>query len=357
MKDSSVRSRLPFLILAVFSLLAGMLTGLQRLGWYIPLPEAYAHHGAIMTGGFLGSLIALEKVIPLKRKILFTGPLLSSSSLIFFIAGNFQIACIVLIAASVFLMVMYLIYLWKYWDAIFVMMFLGAACWFTGNIILLFGKFYPAAFPWWMAFVLFTIVSERLELSKFLPVTIWHKRLLFFFLAVFTAGLIIPFHSIGKFAAGAGLILISIWLMRFDVLSVNLKKTGLPLFSGIALLCGYVALLADGFFLTTLSNRAFGYDTIVHTFFLGFTFAMIFAHGPIILPGVLGIKVKPFHAVLYIPLALLFVSLLVRVLSNALILPLFFRMISGWITTAAILLYFVMLFTLTLREVRHAKIS
>jgi len=353
---STTFARLPFLILAVLSLIAGLITGLQRLGWNIPIPDVYTHHGAIMTGGFLGSLIALEKVIPLKRKILYAGPVFSASSLFLFFAGSFEGACLVLIAASAFLMIMFLIYLWKHYDAIFMLMFLGAACWLTGNIILFFGKFYPAAFPWWMAFALFTIVSERVELSKFLPVTKKHKTFLFFFLGIFLLGLILPFHGAGKYVSGSALVGISIWLMRYDVISINLKKNGLHLFSGISLLCGYVALLFEGLFIMTVQNSAFGYDTIVHTFFLGFTFAMIFAHGPIILPGVLALKVKPFHRVLYLPLALLVISLLFRIMANALIIPMVFRMHSGWVTAGSIVLYFILLFGLTVREVRYAKL-
>src|SRR5688500_8360232 len=145
--------------------------------------------------------------------------------------------------------------------------------------------------------------------------------------------------------------------MRSDVISINLRKNGLHLFSGVALLGGYIALMSEGFFLIGIQNSAFGYDTIVHTFFLGFTFAMIFAHGPIILPGVLGLKVKPFHPLLYLPLVLLFFSLMIRISANALIIPLSFRMFSGWITAAAIVLYFAVLLTFTVREVRHAKLS
>ncbi len=355
--SSTLFSRLPFLVLAVLSLLVGIITGLQRLGWYIPIPPVYVHHGAIMTGGFLGSLIALEKVIPLKRKVLYAGPVLSASSLIFFFGGSFEAACVALIAASTFLMIMFLIYLRKHDDAVFVLMFLGAACWLVGNIILFVGEFYPAAFPWWMAFVLLTIVSERIELSKFLPVTKQNKLFLFGFIALFLLGVIMPFHGIGNYFSGTALIVISAWLMRFDVVSVNLRKNGFHLFSGVALLCGYIALMSEGFFLIVMQNSAFGYDTLVHTFFLGFTFAMIFAHGPVILPGVLGFKAKPFHPLLYLPLVLLFGSLMLRFLANALIVPISLRMVSGWITAGGIILYFVLLLIFTVKAVRHAKLS
>jgi hypothetical protein len=63
--------RLPFVILAMLSLITGLLAGLHRIGWTLPLGEVSPNHGAIMVGGFLGTLITLEKIIPLKRNILY----------------------------------------------------------------------------------------------------------------------------------------------------------------------------------------------------------------------------------------------------------------------------------------------
>ena len=61
--------RVPFMLVAVINLIAGMWAGLIRLGWELPVAVIAVHHGAIMVGGFLTTLIALEKAIPLKRNV------------------------------------------------------------------------------------------------------------------------------------------------------------------------------------------------------------------------------------------------------------------------------------------------
>ena len=97
------------------------------------------------------------------------------------------------------------------------------------------------------------------------------------------------------------------------------------------------------YFFVTFSNEWLAYDAIVHTFFIGFVFSMIFAHGPIILPGVLGSSIKPFHKILYVWLFLLHSSWLLRIFSDAFVnLPL--RRMSGAISAIAILAYLITLF-------------
>jgi hypothetical protein len=54
---------------------------------------------------------------------------------------------------------------------------------------------------------------------------------------------------------------------------------------------------------------------LLHAIFLGFVFAMIFAHAPIIFPAILGIPVS-FHLAFYAPLAMLHLSLLLRIGSD-----------------------------------------
>jgi hypothetical protein len=54
------------------------------------------------------------------------------------------------------------------------------------------------------------------------------------------------------------------------------------------------------------------YDALLHALFLGFVFAMIFGHAPIIFPAVLGLPV-PFRSTFYVPLVLLHLTLLLRI--------------------------------------------
>lgn len=344
-----------FLLLAFGNLIVGVLAGLGRLGWSVPVPEAYAHHGAIMVGGFLGSLIALEKVIPLKKPLFFIGPFLSAASILVLIAGYFHAAVIMLIVAGIVFMMVYSLYLRKQYTNYLVVAFFGAACWTVGNALLLWKKFYPMAFPWWMAFLLFTIVSERLELTKFLPVTRQMKRVLLALLAFFLVGVIMPFHSAGTYVSGMAMVCISVWLLRYDVIRLTLHKQELARFTATALLIGYFCLLLQGIFLMTLNNASLGYDITVHTFFIGFVFSMIFAHGPIILPGVLGLTVKPYHPLFYVPLAGLITSLAMRIAANVTLIDFSWRAISGWLAAGSIALYFLLMLVTTLKAIRHAS--
>nr|HPH47272.1 hypothetical protein [Chryseolinea sp.] len=232
---------------------------------------------------------------------------------------------------------------------------IGACCLIIGHVMLITKQFYPMAFPWWLGFILFVIIGERIELSKFLPVTKQHKIMLVSFMSLFLIGLCLPFHGIGKYISGTALAMIAIWLMRHDVISIALKKDGFTRFSGTALLIGYISLLFTGLFLISLPDIPFAYDAIVHTFFLGFAFSMIFAHGPIILPGVLGFNVKPYHPLLYLPLTTLVLSLVLRLLGDIYVIPLAVRLWSGWISVSSILLYFMLLITFTIRNARYAK--
>jgi len=143
--------------------------------------------------------------------------------------------------------------------------------------------------------------------------------------------------------SGVSLVLTAIWLLRHDIISVSIKKSGVTRFSAYGLFGGCVALLFTGMFLISLPHVAFAYDATVHIFFIGFAFSMIFAHGPIILPGVLGLSIKPYHCFFYIPLLSLWVSLIIRVLADLAIIDYQFRLLSGWLTTGSILSYFVIL--------------
>lgn len=348
--------RLPFVFTAMVCLLLGLWSGLNRIGWDLALISLSAHHGAIMVGGFLGTLISLEKIIPLKKKLLFVVPVLSAASVLFFILHHPVASFVLLVLAAVGLCGVFLYYLLRERNLIYLLMLAGAACWLTGNVLLVTRKFYPLSFPWWLAFTLLVITSERLELMKFLPVKNTAKRLLLLFLGVYIAGLLLSFHAAGHRLGGVALIATSIWLMRYDVIGIAIRKEALPRFSAVALLAGYVALMLTGIFLLALKDQSLAYDAVVHTYFLGFVFSMIFAHGPIILPGVLGSVFKPYHKILYVWLVLLHLSWIIRITGD-IMLDLEMRRVSGIVSVFAILCYFATIATLTTSHLRrHAKI-
>ncbi|MCE7992115.1 MAG: hypothetical protein HEP71_09045 [Roseivirga sp.] len=337
-----MRYRLPVILLAMMSLIVGLLTGFLRIGWTLPVYGLSGNHGAIMVGGFLGSLITLERAIVLKSNWAYAIPLTSGLSMIAFFIGQDQWAHVLLIAASAGLIVIYLVAINQKKGVYIEYLLVGAICWLAGNILLLRTGFYPSVFPWWMIFVLSTIVGERLELTRFLPVTKFQKQLLGIFQLVALAGIMLPFHGPGRWMTGAGLLAIALWLMKFDVVRVLLKKQGHFFYTGLALFSGYCWLLMVGALVLINPATGYAYDALLHTFFLGFTFSMIFAHGPIIFPGILGQTVQPFHKLLFVWLGLLNVSIIGRVLADF-GLWMEMRMWSGMLSGVSIIFFLITL--------------
>jgi hypothetical protein len=311
-------------------------------------------HGAIMVGGFLGTLITLEKIIPLRKNILYLIPLVSGGSVAFFFAGMPAHSLASLSTASAGLSTVFLIYWIRDKSLVYLLMLIGAICWLVGNISLIKTNFYPVAIPWWMAFVLFVITAERLELMKFLPVSRNQKFVFVGSLMLFVLGCAISFHGMGSYFAALALASASLWLMRYDVVGINLRKEKLTRYVGIALLSAYFALLLSGIFILILTDQPFGYDIVVHSFFIGFVFSMIFAHGPIILPGVLGVSTKPYHPVLYFWLLVLHGSWIARVVADT-ALNMEVKKYSGIASAVAIVGYFLSIVIITIRN-RRAKV-
>jgi hypothetical protein len=349
------KSRIPFVMLALICLLIGVTAGLGRLGWTSLSFPAMVHHGGIMIGGFLGTLITLEKIIPLKKKWLYLFPVLSALSVFFFLLSLPRVGFILLVGASSGLSLVFLLYCLKERAVVYLLMLGGSISWTIGNILLLFNQLYPIALTWWMGFTLFIISAERLELMKFLPVTKNQKYVFIIFLIAFPIGALTSFHGHGGIVAGSSLICCAIWLLKFDLIGITLHKTGLTKFVANALLAGYVSLLITGVFLINFNTQAFAYDVTIHSFFLGFVFSMIFAHGPIILPGVIGSSAKAFHPILYTWLVLLHASWLIRAVGGVMGV-LDCRMASGIISVVAMLGYFATLITLLARAINRQKI-
>lgn len=350
-----MNTRIPFMLFAVINLIAGIWSGLLKIGWNLPVSTMAVHHGAIMVGGFLTTLIALEKVIPLKKKLGFVVPVMSALSLVMVIPGYYQIGLYLLLLGSIglFLIQAYYVYLYPR-ELPMILMGLGAAALIVGNVMLIKLKFYPAAFPWWMGFLLFTITAERLELSRFLPVTRATKFWLLLFLAGYLVGVTMPFHTFGRYLSGVACLLISIWMLRHDIIRIGIRKQGLTQFSSVALLLANVWLMITGLLLLLPEQSPYAYDMIVHSFFIGYTLSMIFAHGPIILPGVLGVQGKPFHPILYGGLGLLQLSLVVRLTADAWI-KTDWRALSGILSSLAIVVYLGTLAVLVFRHHRSTR--
>jgi hypothetical protein len=327
---------LPFILI---SLLAGIWSGWIRIGFDFPVSYPSGNHGAMMVGGFIGTLICLERALGFKNKIALFIPAISSLSIFFFLIQMQNIAFILLLIGSIGLVILYFTLLNKF-NEIHMIVMIGSLCWFIGNAILIKTNFYPSAVMWWIAFVFFTITGERLELSRYLQISKLQKYMLVVFMLIYIIGILIPFHDSGGYVIGFSFISSGLWLFKYDMAKKSLKRDGQHFFSGIVLLFGYGWLIVCGLFMAYGAYGGLLYDAALHSFFLGFVFSMIFAHAPIILPGVLRLQINPFHKILYIWFILLQLSLATRILS---IIFKFtgFKLIGGLTNGIAILGFFI----------------
>lgn len=305
----------PFVLIA---LVTGMVGGWIRIGYTeIAISGSAANHGILMVGGFLGTLISLERAMVMRHKVWLVVPLISGLSIpVLLLLGWPTFGMAMMLSASLGLMgIMYLQSL-RHPALYQYVMSVGALSWMLGNFSLLYTGFVPGAVPWWIGFVLFTIVGERLELSKFLPTPVIAKKALVWLLAAFFIGLWLPFHDYGNWLMGAAIIFMSFWLLHFDIAKVAAQKSKQFKYIGIGLRVGYFWLTLHGIILTFMTAHSFHYDLYIHTFFLGFTFSMIWAHAPIILPMILNIKINLYHPILWIGWSIFQLSLLGRILSS-----------------------------------------
>ncbi len=307
-------------VLAAATLLLGLWSGLVRLGVPLPVPgaTATAAHGPLMVAGFFGTLIGLERAVALGRWWGFGAPVLSAAATLLLLAGapgvplGYALAALVLLVASATLAR-------RRVSAASVTVTAGAAALLAGDLLWAAGWPVMRLVPWWMAFLLLTVAGERLELSRLLRRSSFAERAYTGALALYLAGVVGAgwLGDAGTRVMGLGMVALAAWLTQYDLARRTLRVKGQPRFVAASLLSGYVWLAIAG--ATALARGAhadpFTYDALLHAFFLGFTFSMVFGHAPIILPAVLRVRVT-FGRAFYVPLVLLHASLALRVGSD-----------------------------------------
>ncbi|RYZ24549.1 MAG: hypothetical protein EOO16_00145 [Chitinophagaceae bacterium] len=301
--------------LILFSLLAAIWAGWIRAGWELPLSSAAGQHGNLMVNCFLAALIMLERAITFRQWWVRLLPLLHALALPFLLAGNPVVAHALLLAGSLGFSLLCAWLHWKHRELHYLVFVVGAACLAAGNLLLWKTGSYATAAGWWIAFLLLTIVAERLELSKFLPRTALQRRLLLLSLAGVFPGLLLA-HPAGTGFLAAALAASGAWLLRYDMARKSLHAPGAHRYSARLLLAGFCWLPATSVLLLVQSRLPFGYDAVLHAFFIGFVFAMIFSHAPVILPAVLRKRLEVYHPVLYGWFVCLQASLLLRIFAD-----------------------------------------
>jgi hypothetical protein len=309
----------PFLFLAVLALLAGLWGGLLRLGWRLPTFSTHLaiQHGPLMISGFLGTLIALERVAALRQRWMFSAVVCSGLGWVISLALPESLAGPALITLGSLLTAAILAVIVRRETKIYTLtMAVGALCWLTGNLLWISGMPIPRLVGWWAAFLVLTIAGERLELSRVLRLSARQYILFGLAAGLFLTGVIVStgLPQPGALIYGTGLVALAAWLIRYDLARRNLRHR-LPLtrYIAVCLFTGYLWLLTAGFLNLVYGAQSAGpiYDAVLHVLFLGFVFSMIFGHAPIIFPALTGARVA-FRPELYLPLVMLHASLALR---------------------------------------------
>jgi len=317
------RSRLPLLIAALVCLLAGLWGGLLLLGLPVPtlLATTAEEHGVLMSLGFLGTVISLERAVALGRPWAFAAPALAAAGgVAVLVSLPPMVGRLLLCAASVVLVVVYVV-VHRIQPALHLkVMAAGAVCWYVATLLWLTGWSLPRLVPWIAGFLVLTIIGERLELARVAFLTRISVRQFLAGAFTFGAGLILSTTAAttgttGVRLAGAGMIALATWGFVHDVARRTVKIPGVTRFMAVCLLTGYVWLFLSGviwLFAGSLGASVAVYDAALHTVFLGFVMSMVFGHAPVIVPAVLRVRL-PFRPWFYAHVALLHASLLARV--------------------------------------------
>ncbi len=303
--------------LAAANLLAGLAGGLARLGW--PLPAgALADHGAVMVGGVFGTLIALERAVALQRATGLVAPLAAGlGGLLVWAAGRPDLAAFCWGAAALALFGLYLrAGATRAWSLHLGVEAAAALAWGLGTLAWARGDA-PAATLGAMAFLVGTIAGERRELMQFVRLS-GAARWSFVALAGTGAAAVLVAMAGGPAALAAALWWsacagLALWLLRHDVAPRLRRREGWVGHTGHCLSIGYGWLLAGAALGAFGLLRPGGAATVApHAVLLGFVFAMVFGHAPIMLPALARLR-PAYTRWARVPLWLLSASLLLRI--------------------------------------------
>jgi hypothetical protein len=313
--------RIPFMAAALIALIAGVWAGLVRMGWDVQprttgLPAA---HGPLMVAGFLGTVIGLERAVALRARWGYLGPALTGLGAVALVIDRSRPTAALMSAGSAVLVAMSIAVFRRGAGLDTALLVAGALAWLAGNLLWLDARPLYRAVPWWGAFLVLTIVGERLDMSRLVRVPTaagWAFRL---FMAAYIAGVVLTLVAPdgGSRLSGIGMAALALWLLRYDVARRSLRRPGVSRFIALCLLSGAVWLAVSGALTLIFGDVRAGlrYDALLHTLFLGFVFALIFGHAPIILPAVTGLPLS-FRSAFYVHLLLLHGSVLLRLAAD-----------------------------------------
>lgn len=320
---SSRAPRFALLMLGMLALAGGLAGGLVRLGWTLPphplTSQAAAGHGVLMLSGLFGVVIGLERAVALGRTWAYLSPLACGAGTVALLAaapsglafGAYSLGFLVLLLSTLAAAL-------RQAESFMGVLLLGAWCALLANLLWALGAPLSEGLLLQFAFLVLTVAGERLELSRYLQRPPWAAPALAAVLLGLLGSLALP-EAWSARAFGAALLLLALWLARFDLARRTVRQTGLTRYVAVALLSGYLQLALAGVLMLGFGLQAghASYDASLHALGLGFVVSMVFGHAPLIAPALLRVRLR-FSPWVYLPLAMLHGSLVMRLAALAL---------------------------------------
>lgn len=320
--------RLLFIVLVCLSLPLGIWIGVAQFKFIAPVPSSaiLSLHGPLMIFGFLFTWLGLERVSAINRWWIYGVSLLSVlSALSLLLQLPAAVAPFFAANAALLLAWCFIDMYQHHHENHFIIMVLSAAVLFSGNLLWLTALPIHRIVPWWAGFVILLLGGERHEMARARDATPWVQDLFRAAAIVFVTGLALsPFEfRLSLRIAGAAMIAMALWLLRYDGAWQSFKTSGLPRFMALCHVAGYLWLGVGGVAWLWFA-RFFGagplYDAMLQTVFVGFVMSMLFAQTPVVLSKLLQLP-PPFEKIFYLHAALLHIALLARVIGDLGFLP------------------------------------
>ena len=308
------------LALVALSLLAGIAGGLMRVGVAVPgmldagwLGRAALAHAALMIGGFLGTVIGIERAVAVKLRAAFLAPLASGLGGLCLLLGQTVPGAWLGVAAAAVFTGVNIVVVQRQRASHTLLLLASALAWLIGNLLFATGQGSIATLPWWFAFLVMTIAAERLEMTRLMRRRPAAQGSLYAVLSALLLGAALSALSplAGGLLYGLALVLLALWLGVFDIARRTIFAHGLSRYMAVCLLGGYAWLAVAG---AAWAGVALGLpvrDVALHALGLGFIVSMMMGHAPVILPAIARVKLQ-FGAFFYVPLAALHLSLVLR---------------------------------------------
>ena len=336
------KARIVLLIIAALSMLVSVCGAIVRSnlqGSWLALPSPLPDmHGALMVFGFLGGAIGLERAVAWRAGSS-THPVWGFAVPLFAVLGTISVGVTTAIGRAplgraslipgtlwtIALLILCAVYVgvWtRQRSHAVVIQFLGAAVGAAGAALWACGLDADILSPWWLMFLVLTIIGERLELAHaaFVGPLVRPALITATVATVLCLPVSLAWPLVGYPLLALCFAALLVLMFAYDTARKTWRAGGVTGFMGISMLSAYAwGLVACCIWLFVpyggLGANGLWWDLAVHALALGFIMAMVVAHVCVIVPSIIR-RAMPFHPVLWTPLCVFQLGLLLRALGT-----------------------------------------